>query len=366
MTLLEQPLILDRRRDMTLSKISPSSGINFDAIGCFAQAAWQHDYEGKFRLVYDSAYFRWLLGGNDWTGLLVTGDANEIAGCVFSLYRPLVLCGLTVSATYSLALTVGPDYRGLGLAKWMSDWQRNIVFDGEMQVSFSLFQGGHGGLGAVDTSGRQQGNIGMINFHESAVWTCRLTNFAAPCAEYFADLRCHQLRLSADGSMAGCEDSDTPTGLRSKDDYARWLTSATQMAFLPSKSTSRIYLSENSERSGTRLYPFSTGMCAITYVRTLSALDDVLMGEVAQITLVRDLTVDDQQVSLALRHLCWSLQKDNCLSVSILDQGMISPALLQELGFSASSDRLIFSLRGRPATLALLPTPKLPVSVDLL
>lgn len=340
---------VENRTDIRVFAVRDATRVDYDGLGELADGAWRHDYAGKARVVYDADYFLWLLEPRwrDWLAVIAVNETDEPVGCIVSLLRTLCYAGREYPALHSTAWTVAPAYRNRNVAIRLARAHSAAFTDADdRQVGVSLFHAGHAGMRAQGVFGGvnpTDGSSGARLFHRGALWSRRLlANDASPA---HAAPACRLSRLSlAEGQLLA--DGDVPSpGFEA---FRQRILRA-PLAFAPTESFARMYLRDGNERSGTLLFGFDSGsQCLATYSMQQLALDDVDLGKVGQIQNLLPTGCTPQEMATVVRELCAFFRRLGCVSVSSYDQGCVDAGVLQDLGFSRSSDELVSNLWATP------------------
>ena len=359
---------IESRDGFTMYAVDRLSDIDLSQLAVLSSVSWSLDYRGKTRMLYDAAYYSWLLGGNDWFGLMIRDGAGEPVACVFSLCRTLYCGGDAFKAVYSTGLTVAPHCRALGLGRWAVDVQRRTIFEERHNdLSLAMFQSGHGGLPVVSSSYRGDSQHKQTCFHSGAIWGKRLVSSPQPKAGVARAVKAAGLRLHFDATSASLSTSDNDVRAPSLQDLAHMARGSASLAFAPEASMARMYLGGDGQRSATLWFELGGGaQCAIAYSTVALAIDSVEIGKIAQLQTVLARHCTRAQLASALREACAIVRARGCVAASIVDQGYVPRGVLEDEGFAKSADELVFAFRGSPALLERVEQAAPPFMLDVL
>jgi hypothetical protein len=303
-----------------------SHALDFSGLAALANVAWSRDYEDQVRIHYDESYLRWLLDGNDWTGLVVIDEESSPVACMFSLFRRLRFGSEITNAAYSTQWAVRPDRRGRGVGLWVTLNQlTNLFTKYSRDVNLGMAHEGHAAIRGRGLF-RHDRSVSSFGVALGPIWTRKLGG--APS---------HR-----EPPVRTLQSSD-------RSNLVELFSHCPFPTFTPEESFERLYLRSPSEHSGTLWYEEQAGeACAICYSRHSLAVKGVELGVVAQIQTLHPQYGSATVAAAALRATIQHFHNEGCLAVCCIEQGTLTRAVLQRAGFEESSDRLRAGFSAKP------------------
>lgn len=313
--------------------------LDFTALAELGSAAWRHDYPQAVRIHYDERYLKWLLRGRDWRGLVVEDPAGRPVACLFTLLRTLEAGGRSFSTSYSTQWAVAPACRAAGIGLWLSYRAMQLVFEtSRSDLMLGMFHEGHAAyrsLSGFDNNSAIQG----LSIPLGAIWSKRLPGTATGSGAHEVK------RVEQPDALAGH-------------------VGRTSARFAWDRSFARMYLEEQSPRSGTIWFASRAG--ALSFSFHALAVDENVLGIAGQIQCIHSALADAEAFAGALEAALSLFRQRGCIAACILDQGNVPHQTLREAGFEPSGDRLILGLCGAPETMRSLQSLSSPFSLDFL
>jgi hypothetical protein len=299
-----------------------------------AHAAWAADYGAANRGIFklDEAHLRWMLPeGQSFCTWAAAPDGTP-AGCVLHIERDFFCRGRWFKAYYGTLLSVPPQHRGRRIGERLMHYAFDWMFDvRRAEVEIGIFDLGQAGQPVITRSIRTYpAGHDIIETTPLTMWAttasvARAIRYEPPeglvrIAALPGIRRLFEFRASRrDLDVAGVPPS-LPENAR--------LATAYAMGFGWTRSVPAMYAGE-APSGGVVGFTFGDGeRCAIAYhVMTMmrTGEPDARVGVIQFID--RD-TASTANVVRALRHVTARLLADSCISVALLDTGVIPQSAL--------------------------------------
>lgn len=328
--------------------------------------AWRTDYPGAVRPIFDSAYMRWLMPDDESIAVIIS-DADSLVGFYVALQRTLYCRQRTITAYYGTALTVAPQYRGLGLGRWITQTMNGLVIDQRRgEVIIANYNIAHGGLATVESALRGNLDWCVHPFHTAVTWSRDLAS--EPLPEPARLLKVEQVTVARDGRLsASCEGSHgARLSLRSAVDANEELRTTYDVAFGLDSSLRTQFFDAPTGDAGTVVFIFDDGVCGISFNIAELGLNERTFGRVGRLQAIHAVACSAEDVRSAVLHVCRWFQRKGCREVRIVDEGIVPPPVLEDLGFHSADDRLTFAVRGPKDAVQLFEAVKPPYYIDMI
>lgn len=274
--------LMDQWRGVDIYAADGACNVDFDALAEFSMPVWRADYQGEVRILYDANYYRWLLGGNDWLGVLALNNERRLVGCLFSLKRNISCTQQILPAIYSTAWAVSPAYRHLALGIRLAAVHGELTRSANLaSLALGVLHDGHKGMQLASAAqGPRPAEVASF-MHRTSIWRRRVSSiFETHDASSDQKLKCCRLTVEGSHVQAAPIECSAPSfqALRAL------AHSSARVTFDPTESFSRLYLDPNCNRSATLWYETQAGGCCIlSYSIHQLALDEFVLGRVGQL-----------------------------------------------------------------------------------
>lgn len=335
------PRSLGQQLGFEMFSVNATANEPLDELAALMNEAWRHDYKGEVRMVYDAEYLKWVLG-TDWGGLSIReSSSGELVGFVYSLGRTVAINRKTYKSVYTSGLTVSPRFRQRGLSRWTHEVGASLMFeDTQSGVEVAALQVGHAGLLATERNAARARLGTNVLLPPCNIWSKRVL-----AQEHAGD----GVTISR---VYSTQDHDGALNVPRVAELFASTAMAASVAFLPKRNFVQLYLREHESRSGTLYLQLEDGSdCAMTFTIVTLAIDDDLIGDMAQVQSIYG-DLDPRQLTLALDAVTSELAHWGCMAISVVVQRPLNHEALQTSGFTKSSDHVIWSLRARPERIA--------------
>ncbi len=371
---------IDRRDDgYQLIEVGPSDELDVQALLAMVDEAWQLDYQGETRLVFDDTSLPRYLPAQDWLGVMALDERGAPVGFEVAMERVLFVAGEKLRCFYVSMLSVSAHHRRRGLGRWILEGINRAVFeDRGGDLIFSTFQLGHAGAPTVQATFDDISDWGVLHFQGSPIWSRRLDRDPLAPLEDPLEWRSLSVETSETGAHeegdhqeSDHEESDHEEAVQLIDEdqlsaLESWICGAHSVAFGLGASVRSQYLSPGvGPASGLFLYSLGNGRQALVgwYVVGL-AIDDHRLRPVGQVQMMALAEAEEDEREHILRHLAEHFVSHGCFAMSVVDAGVSVERALESLGFERTGDDMAFAVRGPMERLAAFASAEAPYWVD--
>jgi hypothetical protein len=324
--------LLGQRADgHRLFEVGSYADLDLDTLVPMLDRAWRLDYAGAARLDFDGAVLRKMMRDPWWVAVLAVDGDGKPSAFELALERTLYVKGRTLHAFYASVLTVSADHRSQGLGRLVLGGINRLVFaERGADVIVSTFHEGHSGSPAVQSTFDRIPGWGVVRFHRTPIWSRRLDRDPLPPLD----------PAPAVEALEPATGRGTPLDLGALEAQIRAAFSA---SFALSESLGAQYLAPEDGTSGLLLYQ-EDALCGFNILPM--AIEDHRLRPVGQLQLLHAPGASEERIGTIVHHLATVLAARGCFVMTALEMGVVTRAVLEQLGFAPTDTAIAFAARG--------------------
>lgn len=349
--------LLDHRPNgYELFELSAIDDLDLARLVPMLDRAWQADYRGQSRLVFDESVLRKLTPERWWVGVAACTATGEPVGFELALERSLHVRDRSLRAFYASVFSVAAEHRRRGLGRWVLEGINRLAFDERgADLMISTFHAGHAGSPTVQAAFDAIPGWGVVRFHETPIWSLRLDPAALPSfpspGRY---VRVERTAAGPEARLRAAGESAWRGDLPELVDIDRLLRTRFSASFGFDASLAGQYLDGRSEASGTLLFETGPeGFALACYNILPMARDERRLRPIGQLQLVLAPGCTAAEMRDLVVRTARFLAERGCFAMTLVDLGMVPREVLGDLGFAPSEDRIHFAVRGPESAIEL-------------